>query len=205
MAIHLFIVAEEDRFLDPFKTARNRAVEVENSFIVRTCRSPEALLMEIREVVLKTHQRVDTLDIFGHGCAGHQYLGNQVLFGVENGTLSTGKEIAHGLRRFLTRDARVRLLGCMTAIGESGRALLLSLREELGESVVVMGTITSLNARDRPPNGGFDDGEFDERGFNDTKEDDWLFSSTDARRKLAPTHRERAEENRVWFAGIKDG
>lgn len=205
MAIQLFIVAEEERFLDPFKTAYHRAAEVPHSFIVRTCRSPDALLPLVREVVISARQRVDTLDIFGHGCSGYQYMGTEVLFGVENGTLSKGKDIAQGLRRFLTPDARVRLLGCMTAIGESGRALLLSLREELGAAVVVSGTISSLNAREKPPTGGLDDGEFNERGFKESREDDWLFSSTDARRRLAPSHRERATENRAWMADIKDG
>lgn len=207
MAIHLFIVAQEDNFLDPFKTAYERASAAQqvDGFVARTCRSPTDLLPVVREAVLQTRQRVHTLDIFGHGSAGFQYMGKEVLFGVSNGALTTGATIAQGLRRFLTPDARIRLLGCVTAVGESGRALLLSLREEVGASVTVFGTIASLNARPRPPQGGIDDGEFDERGFKAVKDDDWLFSSSEARRRSAPTHDEQADLNRAWFRGINEG
>lgn len=162
------------------------------------------LLTVIRNAVLETAQRIDTLDILGHGSSGHQYLGAEVLFNVENGVLAKGQGIARGLRRFLTPDARMRLLGCWNATGESGRALLLGLREEIGESVVVYGAISDLNAREKPPNGGIEDGEFDERGFKDLKECDWLFSSTEARRRLAPTHGARVAENQAWMTGIRE-
>ena len=205
MAIHLFIVAQEDNFLDPFKTAYERASAPQpvEGFVARTCKSPNDLLAVVRAAVLQARQHVHTLDIFGHGSAGFQYLGKDVLFGVSNGALTTGAGIAQGLRRFLTPDARIRLLGCVTAVGESGRALLLSLREELGGSVTVYGTVASLNARPRPPHGGIDDGEFDERGFKAVKDDDWLFSSSEARRRLAPTQDELANLNREWFKGIE--
>ena len=211
MAIHLFIVGQENPFLNPFRTAFERAIEVDKEFFKRTCSSRSQLLGIVREVVIVTGQRIDLLDIFDHGSEGVQKLAGEKLFSASEppdpeAPLKTGTEIAHGLRRFLTIDARVRLLGCNTALGDSGKALLLSLQRELGEARVVFGTNGYANAGPLPPPDiDIDDSEFGARGFRDVREDSWLFSSTEARMGLDPTYDARKLENKKWIEEIRRG
>jgi len=208
MAIHLFIVAKKRHFLDPFKTAYRRAKEVPDEFYVRTCPTPNQLLNVVREVVLLSGQPVGTLDIFGHGGPGFQKLGKKVLFGAidtpEGDKLITGKLIAERLQPFLAKDARVRLLGCKTARKEDGRALLRALQNQLGSGVIVHGTIAYADAKIKPLRGNRDPGEFGERGFKVIKEEDWLYSSTEAMTgQLAPEQKTRIVANQEWFGSFE--
>jgi hypothetical protein len=207
VAIHLFVVGKEEPFGGPCKKALERAKEIENEFLVRTCNSPTELLGVVREAVLLTGQRISTLDIFDHGAQGVQKLGNEVLFAASSppdpAALKSGAEIARRLSLFLTPDARVRLLGCKTALGATGQTLLLSLQREIGAAVVVFGTNALADAAEETPGFTMDPGEFGARGFKALKEDEWLFSSTEARDRQAPDQEARGKENEGWIEEIR--
>lgn len=210
MGIHLLIVAEEDPFQGAFKTAYERAVEVTDSFYRRKCVTPVDIVTAVHNLAIERGQHIDMLDIFGHGGPGQQHLRDgTVVFGVGNGPtyngLTIGRDIAQRLRRYLSLEARVRLLGCKTALGEAGRALLLSLQEELGPDVVVFGTNEQADAFPKPAqDGDLDQSEFGERGFRDIREEAWLFSSTEARSGVCPPQSERIAVNRAWYRSLQN-
>lgn len=210
MGIHLLIVAEEEPFQGAFRVAYERAIEVTDSFYRRKCVTPADIVTAVHSLAIERGQRIDVLDIFGHGGPGQQHLRDgTVVFGVGNAPtyngLTVGKDIAQRLRRYLAMDARVRLLGCKTALEEAGRALLVSLQEELGQHVVVFGTNEKADAFPKPAHDGdLDQSEFGERGFRDIREEAWLFSSTEARGGICPPQSERIAANRAWYRSLHD-
>jgi hypothetical protein len=127
---------------------------------------------------------IDVLDIHDHGKPGHIYMGDDYLFHY-NGT---GRLIARSLRPLLTTDARVRLLGCLTACGAQGQQLLTMLKEELG-TAVIYGTNALIDAS-----------RFGSGGFDRRWDDSFLFSSTDAVTRIAPDHAGRVAEIASWCA-----
>ena len=141
------------------------------------------LLERVKHVVTCTNQLIDTLDIYAEGGEGFLLLDQEKLFGSDG----TGWLIAASLRPFLTTDARVRLLGCLTAEAD-GRALLSMLRQAFGGSVVVYGTNWSVSEND-----------FDEGGFDQTQ-DTTLFSSTEAEAMPPPTKMAKQVEQARFLA-----
>jgi hypothetical protein len=154
------------------------------SFFVRRCKSPEQLIGRVREVAA-ANGPIDVLDIHDHGKRGHLRLGTGLLFHHEG----AGLHLARALRPYLTPDARIRLLGCETAVGDEGRRLLSMLRDELGGAIVIYGTLATI-----VPD------SFEEGVFLKSSEDVYLFSSTEAMRREAPTWEDRLAELRSWSA-----
>ena len=156
MTIHLMVVGRHNErpgfnvgIEEAFVLARPAP-----GFEVVRCDSPRELVSTVRDVVRRTGQMIDVLDLYDHADSGVQEMGEGILFDYTG----TGREIARALRPLLTRDARVRLLGCKTALGPHGQRLLTWLREELGQSIVVYGTISPVQA------GNKDFEEFDDPG-----------------------------------------
>jgi Domain of unknown function (DUF4347) len=185
MSLHLLIVAQHEPTDDEFDLAFELAEKTADDFRVAWCRSPGELIDTMRKAVTETLLEISTLDIYGHGSMGRQKLGEDVLFDAydENG-------IARSMRKFLTPDAHVRLLGCTTALGDPGRKLLQDVRNALGEARVVYGTIVNCEACI----------DFGPRGLLAEMEDEYLFSSTEAISRKAPNQVERQEELGSWFA-----
>ncbi|APR84942.1 Hypothetical protein A7982_10291 [Minicystis rosea] len=196
MAIHLMIVGEYDptnnlrEDIDPAALLTQGSQNL--TFQMRRCRAVRDFVNTVRKVAFEGAQPIDILDVFDHAGPGQQTLAGDVLFS----HLGTGRMIARALRPLLTVDARVRLLGCETAVGPDGRQLLQILREELGGSIVVYGTIERVEADVDKVH------EFDERGFKKEREDGFLFSSTEAMQRVAPSHSTRSEELRSWRAAL---
>jgi hypothetical protein len=185
MGIHLLIVGQHhhyDRNIDPvYGMTKSSQTE---TFKVEQCSSPSALVKTVRGVARTNSRMIDALDLYDHGASGHLYMGDEKLF-VQDGT---GRLIARALRPLLTPDARVRLLGCETAVGDDGRALLLMLREELGRAVIY-GTLRNVYPK-----------HFDHGGFRVRWDDTFLFSSTEAAMRPVPTHSDREAELASWAA-----
>jgi Domain of unknown function (DUF4347) len=80
---------------------------------------------------------IDVLDIYYHGGPGLMTLGRS------NTPLDSAISIS-GLGELLAPTAHIRLLGCSTAVGSSGRMLVYKLARALGEKRVVFGTIDSV-------------------------------------------------------------
>lgn len=126
-------------------------------------------LLQALEVIVEHKGLIDILDILDHGAPGGILLGKEILFqcGQEDlnvspssngsGTLKLlhGSKVAPKLNRFLADTAQVRLLGCDTALDESGRQLLLWLAQLIGGNRVVMGTIDRVYEKDFDPRQGF--------------------------------------------------
>jgi Domain of unknown function (DUF4347) len=188
MSVNLLVVGQHPetspRF-DPDFDLVARMARCTETFKVARCCSPDALAQTVRSVASASHTPVDTLDLFDHGGGGFLWMGEQKLF-IQDGT---GLSIARALRPLLTIDARVRLLGCETAVGAAGRALLTMLREALGGSVVVYGTVTTTDSTN-----------FDHTGFRKIDEERILFSSTEAATATAPSALARGIEWDSWYA-----
>jgi len=187
MSIHLLIIAKHTPDDREMEQAAALAQETEN-FRVRRCPSPSELIPTVREVVAITKQKIDVLDLYGHGSPGRQRMGREILFDRDR----TGLDIAEALRPFLTADARVRLLGCRTGLYEEGRTLLKSLHAAFGGTAIVQGTLKRVLSRR----------DIDAGGFLPDREDMWLFSSTDAQRREAPSEPARIRELRAWYESV---
>src|SRR4051812_25346463 len=112
MSIHLLIVGRHSP-LDPEIEPAAEVTRESGAFHTARCSSPLELLPTVRDHAARFGV-IDTLDLFDHGGNGHLFMGNRVLFNDDG----TGRLIARWLRPLLTPDARVRLLGCETAVGE---------------------------------------------------------------------------------------
>lgn len=180
MTLHLLVVGERtspDDDIDPVAdqvTARGG-----DPFVMRRCRSPHALVKVIRDVVIERGMLIDTLDLYDHAARDHVRMGDATLFDIAG----KGVSILRSIRPFLTPDARVRLLGCETAQGEEGRELLKMLCKELGGGVVVYGTLGTIT--ETLFVGGL---------FRWDKEMSFLFSSTEASLRVAPSWEDRQRE-----------
>ncbi len=143
------------------------------------CSSPRDLVAVVDDAVTRCG-RLDVLDIFDHGTAGLQALGDDVLFASDPDPDSelANIAIAHELERYLMPFAYVRLLGCRTALdrgARSGRMLLVKLARALGQQRVVFGTNDSIYHT-----------AFDEHGFLPSQELRFLYSSLAAVDAPAP-------------------
>ena len=193
MAIHLLVVAQHAS--SAFGLGVDQAATLAQptpSFQVARCGSPRELVKTVRGVASRTGQRIDVLDLFDHGLPGRQDMGDDVLFD----HLGTGMQTALALRPLLTADARVRLLGCETALGPNGQALLRLLHETLGGSITVYGTTTMVEAGDPVAQ------DFDGSGFKKVREDSFLFSSTEAATRPLSARETRDQELREWYATL---
>lgn len=175
MSIHLMIVGDHPKWSPgygaQFDLIAEQAVPTD-TFRVARCWSPQQLVPTVRGVAVERNMLVDTLDLVDHGGSGALFMGDDYLFRSDG----TGLVLAQALRPLLTTDARVRLLDCNTATYDAGRTLLRTLRKAFGGSVVVHGTIVSLFYYN-----------FGRSGFKKNLEDKFLFSSTDAELRIAPT------------------
>jgi hypothetical protein len=165
-------------------------------YLVRQCASPAALVPTLR-LLMARHggRKIEELDLYDHGGNGHIHLGDPMLFDARvpppatgtaaapvaaPPTLTVGADIAREIAPLLTDDARVYLLGCYTAAGDEGRALLLALQALFGKARVVYGSIMPLNLPD-----------FNAHGIIKDFADSALFSSLDAAKSAPPTEAER--------------
>lgn len=187
MSTRLLIVAQHRPAQGEFEYVAKVARPTKD-FIVERCTSPQELVNATRSVVMRTRKQIKLLDIFGHGRAGTQFLGDEVLF-----DKATGHEIAAMLGDFLTCDATVRLLGCETAVGPQGQELLTVVQSKLGKSRTVHGMIASIRSHLA----------FDASGFMAKREEQFLFSSTEAQDSIAPTQQMRLRALRDWYARAK--
>lgn len=168
------------------------------SFTIVRCASPAELLEKLGAA--RNGELIDVLDIFDHGGAGFQWLGDAQVFRATanpRDSLQTGQATAGALRAHLSEVAHVRLLGCntasdtvqrpgadgITAGGSEGRLLLHKLARELGGRRLVFGTIRQIDSR------MFEGGA----GFRREIENEHLFSSAGALDLTAPTAAERVE------------
>lgn len=180
MTLHLLVVGERtspDDDIDPVAfqvTARGDA-----PFVMRRCRSPHGLVKVVRDVVIERGMLIDTLDLYDHAAPDHARMGDGILFDIAG----KGISILRSLRPFLTPDARVRLLGCETARGKEGQKLLKMLRDELGGGVVVYGTLGTIIPS-----------LFEGGLFRRDQETSFLFSSTEASSRVAPSWEDRQRE-----------
>lgn len=186
MSCHLLVLSD-DGSGDSEADDVLATVEPEGAFRVARCGSPGELIRTVATAALAGGV-IDTLDLFAHGGPGHLWMGNEVLF--EHG--GGGLPMARWLRPYLTPDARVRLLGCKTALGEEGRGLLLGLQREIGGGIVVYGTVTRVTVE-----------EFHERGFDEDLSALFLFSSTEAVTRPAPDLTGRALEIQAWVRTVE--
>jgi hypothetical protein len=184
MGIHLLIVGEHTPQDTDIRAVYLDALDNKmETFKVELCASPGDLVSVVRKVALKCGAMIDVLDIHDHGRRGHIQLGGPVLFH-EDGT---GRSIARSLRSILTVNARVRLLGCETAVGGEGARLLTTLGEEL-EGPVVYGSLTRIIAQ-----------HFNQGVFDRSLEERYLFSSTEALVSPGPDTSVRLAELRKWY------
>lgn len=116
---------------------------------------------------------IDLIDIVDHGRDGKMVLGADTLVESDGTSLLAGATLADTLRPVLAAQARVRLLGCKTALGPTGRRMLTRLNRLLGDRVLVHGTIEAVTPA------AFEDGEF-------SQGPDLLFSSDAAFDSEAP-------------------
>src|SRR4051812_35998046 len=82
MTIQLLVLSEYDANDSDgmeFRRAADLAVETK-TFLVRYCSSPASLIDTVKKVVLETFQKIDVLDLFGHGAAGELHMGKEILF-----------------------------------------------------------------------------------------------------------------------------
>lgn len=183
MSIHVMFVGRMDVDEDETRLVLKAAPdEPERGFFVVSCRSPDEVVPRARDIARKG--MIDVLDFVDHGDDGRFRMGINMLFN-DSGT---GRQIARALRPLLTPNARVRLLGCETALGESGQRLLMMLQREFGDGVAVYGTLCRITHQ-----------QFGPHGFQKRYEERFLFSATEAATRLAPTFEERADEVVEWY------
>lgn len=198
MSIHVLVVGHRpsnqkrpnDSEIDAIcALAKKYAFPLSQVFFVESCETPDELVPMLRTITLE-HGLIDTLDLYDHGTGGSLLMGKQLLFHGANALTVTR---AAELRPFLAKGARLRLLGCDTARGQTGQALLMRLHEVFEGDVTIYGTIAAITFS-----------QFDEYGFRRKYfEELYLYSSHDARRdallqKLAPTFDERDKEIIAW-------
>lgn len=188
MSIHLLVVGEHKK-PDSEMEYVARVVQSSNGHVkLRRCTSPRELVRTVRSAVLEHRQPIETLDIFDHGRSGVQTIADEVLWD----HMGKGDEIARALKLYLTHDAHVRLLGCVTSDGDKGWELLRKLDEAFGGCIVVHGTIKIVKHR-----------HFDARGFKPEHDEEFLYSSTQARTKRPPTETERIEQLSSWMREVE--
>lgn len=175
MSMHLFLMGDVS---DGELAEIVAAVKPDHTSKVVRCKTSEDVLRVVVNVAL-TEGVIDRLDLYDHAGPGGFWLGEELLFSHDG----TGLALARMLRPFLTPDARVRLLGCKTALGEEGRRLLLSLRQELGGGVAVYGTLDRVTSEHLGPG-----------GFKVEWTEQLLFSSTEAAARVAPDTTQRMRE-----------
>lgn len=152
---------------------------------VADCRGVEDLLVILHRI----HQRsgpIDLLDIVDHGHAGQMLLGDDTLFEFTGNMLTVGADLPSRLRPYLVEDASLRLLGCKTALGARGRAMLVKIGNAFGGRILVYGTIGRVEP------GHFEDGEFSQAR-------DLLFSSEAAIDNDAPIATQRTDNLGRWL------
>jgi hypothetical protein len=159
-------------------------VDSGDTHVVR-CRQPAELPDKLER--LGARRRVTRLDIFDHGAEGMQMLGAGALFASDAlpRTELVGLELAKRIEPYLTDTAQIRLLGCNTGEGKSGRMLLLKLARALGGNRIVFGTIDRVVEDD-----------FDGAGYARVMEHQRLFSSVAALDAEAPGAMRRFENLR---------
>jgi hypothetical protein len=179
MSMNVLIVGgrylDEEEFTDVF----DGVSETHTRFKER-CLSPSELIGKVQCVVAKSTPareklKIDLLDFFCHtDDSGSFCMGAEVLFSPDG--KSQGYDIARRLYelKLFTTDARVRLLGCESVVGEAGRDVVINTWKAFGKSIVVYGAIDVVDAND------FD--QSNHTGFRQTA-DHRLRSSTDLKTK----------------------
>jgi hypothetical protein len=140
------------------------------------CDSPHDLVDIVRDAA--ADRPIDRLDLFDHGRAGAQALGEGILFqsDADPNTELMGADIARQIKPYMSETAQVRLLGCRTAEATKGRLLLIKLARILEGHRVVFGVIDQVTQYD-----------FDPDGYRPVMEQQRLFSSYAALDGIAPT------------------
>ncbi|MDQ3265883.1 MAG: hypothetical protein M3Y59_19880 [Myxococcota bacterium] len=134
-------------------------VKGDSAHEVLRCQRPHQILYELANV----GQPITLLDLHGHGGPGFMNLGDDRFVDWRWRGMAT----LTPLRPYLAADAKVRLLGCHTALGEEGRELLVRSSAELG-GLLVYGTLVELLPR-----------HFEERGLSAGFASRWLQCSGD--------------------------
>jgi hypothetical protein len=166
-------------------------VDLRDTHVIR-CRRPAELPAKLER--MGARQQVTRLDVFDHGTEGMQMLGEGALFASDAmpGSKLVGLELALQLDPYLADTAQVRLLGCGTGEGTTGRMLLLKVARALGGDRIVFGTI------DRRAEVGFECG-----GAGAAIEHQRLFSSVAALDTEAPRARRRLENMQAIVAALR--
>lgn len=192
MTVHLLVIGQRASYDYDDTDADIEAVAEQvkcprDGFVMKRCRSPSALARIIQQVAAEEGM-IETLDFYDHASRDHIIMGDGRLFDVRGSDLT----ILRKLGLFLTKDARIRLLGCETALGAQGQQMLRVIRQELGGSVVVYGTLGNVTPD-----------LFDGGIFLRSEEERWLFSSTEADARLAPSWQERQIEIDNWLRAVQ--
>ena len=194
MAIRVLVIAKHDPAQAMFEAAALRVGRDTDTFAMRRCTAPGMLLDAVVSAVRTLNEPIGVLDLFAHGGSGRLHMGEpreSLLFSADGVSAGPGQALAARLSDFLTQDAHVRLLGCETALDESGKRLLLSLQRAFGKSIVVYDALQAVRPSD-----------FGVGGFLTSREEHTLFSSTEAKEleddEVAPTYDERGDELVVW-------
>jgi hypothetical protein len=146
---------------------------------VVSCSKVEAFVAAVQQLGQQIGP-IGLLDIVGHGAPGLQMIGDEVLFQADNSTITKGSDVPARLTPWLAPCARIRLLGCKTALGRPGRTLLAKLGLRFGADATVYGTIEAVAAE-----------QFSNAGYSQTL--DLLFSSEAAIDHEAPDAKQRTE------------
>jgi hypothetical protein len=140
---------------------------------VEYCQGVQDLVKTVR-LLYQSGGPIDLLDILDHGHAGQMEIGDDTLFESDGKQLIVGADVPDQLAPSLNDRARLRLLGCNTALDLPGRMMLVRIAKAFRWKVTVFGTI------ERVLPGHFEDGEFSQAR-------NLLFSSDAAVDSLAPS------------------
>lgn len=196
MAIRVLVIGQHSPVQDMFEDVadRGRIGPDTDTFMMLRCSTPGALFDTVRSAVRKLNAPISVLDLYDHGGDGYLRMGDPIeppLFAAEG----VGADLAKSLADLLTHDAQVRLLGCDTAVAADGKSLLLMLRDAFKKSIVVQGTLKAVVP-----------GDFGVGGFKMAREEQYLFSSTEAaelpKGQVAPTYDDRTIALHSWRVAV---
>ncbi len=91
------------------------------------------------------HGPIERLDLFTHGAPGSVSLNGVPLFAISASGDLVGRATAEHIAPLLAADATVRLLGCRTAVGDSGRKLMGELQRAFKAQRSVWGTLAATH------------------------------------------------------------
>ncbi|MCE9572000.1 MAG: DUF4347 domain-containing protein [Deltaproteobacteria bacterium] len=178
----------EDVQLEDLRVANTKIrasrLSVEKPYELLECTGVEDLIAKVATSA-GARGPIERLDVYDHGTAGGIAIAGDLLFASDDKpgwvTPLTGLAAARALATSLAPRAEVRLLGCRTALDQTGRMLMIKLRDVFGRDTQVQGTIDRVVAA-----------HFEEDGsFSVHSEPSLLFSAEAAVDRVAPDLKER--------------